>query len=215
MFRLVDLGGRFSWLRRDCFGLSGLPLQPNRQFAVEYLKTAIEGVWVLKPRVFRDGRGYFMETYRKEDFDRTVGPVNFVQDNQSCSTRGVLRGLHYQEGEWSQAKLVRCLQGRVIDVAVDLRTSSPTFGQHVMQELNEQQGVQLFVPRGFAHGFIVLSEVAVFVYKVDNVYMPSAERSIVWNDPTIAIPWPLDQVGELNLSQKDIEGLSWGLAPKF
>lgn len=182
---------------------------------MEYVKTEVDGVWILKPHKFVDGRGYFMETYRKDDFDRHVGAVEFIQDNQSASTKGVLRGLHYQKGCWSQAKLVRCLRGRVVDVAVDLRKSSRTFGKHVMVELSEENALQLFVPRGFAHGFMVLSDEAVFAYKVDNVYMPAEEASIAYDDKELGIEWPLSEVGEVNLSDKDRKGVSFAEAPKF
>ena len=142
---------------------------------MEYKKTAIEGVYIIEPRVFADARGYFMETWKEEEFCRHVGPVKFIQDNESKSSRGVLRGLHYQQGEWSQAKLVRVIRGTVLDVAVDLRRTSPTFGQHVMVELSEENKRQFFIPRGFAHGFLVLSDEAIFTYKVDNAYRPQAE----------------------------------------
>lgn len=174
---------------------------------MEYIKTHIEGVFVLQPKVFGDARGYFMETFRQEEFDSMVAPVRFVQDNESKSTRGVLRGLHYQKGEFSQAKLVRVIQGRVLDVAVDLRKSSPTFLQHVAVELSGENKRQLFVPRGFAHGFVVLSDEAVFCYKVDNVYAPQAECCIRYDDPAIGVEWPLP-AEELLLSAKDAQGIS-------
>jgi dTDP-4-dehydrorhamnose 3,5-epimerase len=168
-----------------------------------YIETNIPGVYVIEPQVFGDARGYFMETYRKSDFDRFIGhTVNFVQDNESSSSYGVLRGLHYQRGKWSQAKLVRVLMGRVLDVAVDIRKSSPAFGKHVMVELSDENKRQLFIPRGFAHGFLVLSDKAVFTYKVDNQYMPSAEASIRFDDPEIGIEWPISP-GEMLLSEKD------------
>ena len=173
---------------------------------MEYIKTHIEGVFILEPKVFGDARGYFMETFRQEEFAREVCPTHFVQDNESKSTRGVLRGLHYQKGEFSQAKLVRVIQGRVLDVAVDLRQSSPTFLSHVAVELSAENKRQLFVPRGFAHGFLVLSDEAVFAYKVDNVYAPQAECCIRFDDPQIAVQWPLP-VHELLLSPKDTQGL--------
>lgn len=173
---------------------------------MEYLKTHIEGVYVLEPKVFGDARGYFMETFRQEEFEKFVGPVTFVQDNESKSTRGVLRGLHYQKGGFSQAKLVRVIQGRVLDVAVDLRQSSPTFLQHVAVELSGENKRQLFVPRGFAHGFLVLSDEAVFCYKVDNIYAPQTECCIRFDDPSIRIDWPLPAC-ELLLSPKDEAGL--------
>lgn len=172
---------------------------------MEYIKTAIPDVWVLEPRVFEDARGYFMETWREEDFNRAIGhEVHFVQDNQSMSSRGVLRGLHFQKGEASQAKLVRVLQGTVVDVAVDLRKDSPTFGKHVMVELSAENKKQLFIPRGFAHGFQVLSDTAVFTYKVDNRYAPETECSIRYNDPTIGIDWPI-KGEEVILSEKDLK----------
>lgn len=174
---------------------------------MEYIKTHIEGVFVLQPKVFGDARGYFMETFRQEEFDSMVAPVRFVQDNESKSTRGVLRGLHYQKGAYSQAKLVRVIQGRVLDVAVDLRKSSPTFLQHVAVELSGENKRQLFVPRGFAHGFVVLSDEAVFCYKVDNVYAPQAECCIHYDDPAIGVEWPLP-AEELLLSAKDAQGIS-------
>ena len=150
---------------------------------MEYLKTEIEGVYVLEPKVFRDVRGYFFESWRQADFDQHIGRhVEFIQDNESKSSYGVLRGLHYQKGEYSQAKLVRVIRGRVLDVAVDIRKSSPTFGKYVAVELSEDNKRQLFIPRGFAHGFLVLSDEAVFTYKVDNVYAPQHEASIRWND---------------------------------
>lgn len=174
---------------------------------MEYIKTHIEGVFVLQPKVFGDARGYFMETFRQEEFDSMVAPVRFVQDNESKSTRGVLRGLHYQKGAYSQAKLVRVIQGRVLDVAVDLRKSSPTFLQHVAVELSGENKRQLFVPRGFAHGFVVLSDEAVFCYKVDNIYAPQAECCISYDDPAIGVEWPLP-AEELLLSAKDAQGIS-------
>lgn len=173
---------------------------------MQYVKTAIEGVFVIEPRVFGDARGYFMETFRQDEFDSHVGQVCFVQDNESCSSLGVLRGLHYQCGEASQAKLVRVVEGAVLDVAVDLRRSSPTFLKHVAVELSADNKRQFFVPRGFAHGFVVLSERAVFCYKVDNVYCPQAERSIRWDDPTIGIHWPIP-AAQLLLSPKDEAGV--------
>lgn len=184
---------------------------------MEYIKTEIEGVWILRPRVFEDARGYFMETWRESDFNDHIGQeVRFVQDNQSKSSRGVLRGLHYQRGEASQAKLVRVLQGRVLDVAVDLRHDSPTFGKHVAVELSEENKLQLFIPRGFAHGFQVLSETAVFTYKVDNRYAPEAECSIRFNDLTLGIAWPLTDEGEILLSEKDLRhAVSFAQAEKF
>lgn len=183
---------------------------------MEYIKTKIDDVWILEPRVFEDARGYFMETWREEDFNRAIGhDVRFVQDNQSKSSRGVLRGLHFQKGDASQAKLVRVLQGRVVDVAVDLRKSSPTLGQYVMVELSEENKRQLFIPRGFAHGFQVLSDTAVFTYKVDNHYAPEAECSVRYDDPAIGIDWPIKGDGVV-LSEKDLtHAVSFAEAEKF
>ena len=135
---------------------------------MEYIKTEIEGVFIIEPKVFNDTRGYFMEAWKQAEFNEHVGKVDFIQDNESKSSFGVLRGLHYQKGETSQAKLVRVIKGKVLDVAVDIRKSSPTFGKHVMVELSEDNKRQFFIPRGFAHGFLVLSEEAIFTYKVDN-----------------------------------------------
>ena len=174
---------------------------------MNYIETEIQGVYVLEPRVFQDARGYFMETWNQADFDKHIGKVTFIQDNESKSSYGVLRGLHYQKGEFSQAKLVRVIKGRVLDVAVDIRRSSPTFGKYVLAELSEENKRQLFIPRGFAHGFLVLSGEAVFTYKVDNVYAPQAEAGIKWNDEDIAIEWPIDPK-DLILSEKDTRALS-------
>lgn len=184
---------------------------------MNYIPTGIEGVWIVEPKVFEDARGYFMETWREEDFNRGVGrEVRFVQDNQSKSTRGVLRGLHYQKGADSQAKLVRVLQGCVVDVAVDLRQDSPTFGRHVMVELSEDNKRQLFIPRGFAHGFQVLSDEAVFTYKVDNRYAPQSECSIRYDDPALAIAWPISDPAEVRLSEKDLRhAVAFDEAEKF
>jgi dTDP-4-dehydrorhamnose 3,5-epimerase len=171
---------------------------------MEYLKTEIEGVYVLEPRVFRDARGYFFESWRQADFDQHIGRhVEFIQDNESKSSYGVLRGLHYQKGEYSQGKLVRVIRGRVLDVAVDIRKSSPTFGKYVAVELSEDNKRQLFIPRGFAHGFLVLSDEAVFTYKVDNVYAPQHEASIRWNDKDINIEWPIS-ADDVLTSEKDL-----------
>lgn len=170
---------------------------------MEFKKTAIEGVYIIEPRVFNDARGYFFEAWKKDKFEANVAPVDFIQDNESKSSYGVLRGLHYQKGEYSQAKLVRVIKGRVLDVAVDLRRSSTTFGQHVMVELSDENKRQFFIPRGFAHGFLVLSDEAVFTYKVDNVYAPQAEAGVRWNDPALGIDWPIDPQQVLT-SDKDL-----------
>ena len=165
-------------------------------------KTDIEGVVILSPDVFEDERGYFFESYSKRVFDEAVAPVDFVQDNESCSSYGVIRGLHFQKGEAAQAKLVRAVQGTVWDVAVDLCRSSPTFGRWVAVELSAENRRQLFLPRGMAHGFAVLSPKAVFQYKCDNPYTPSAEGSVAWNDERIGIRWPIEE-RDVILSDKD------------
>lgn len=183
---------------------------------MEYKKTNIEGVWVLEPKVFNDNRGYFFESFRQSDFDEHIGRhVEFIQDNESKSSYGVLRGLHYQKGEFSQAKLVRVISGKVVDVAVDIRKSSPTFGKYVMVELSGENKRQFFIPRGFAHGFLVLSPEAIFTYKVDNVYAPQSEASIRWDDPTIDIKWPIDPKDVVR-SEKDMtRGVSLADAEVF
>ena len=171
---------------------------------MNYQKTSIEGLYIIEPRVFNDARGYFFEAWKQEEFEEHVGKVNFVQDNESMSSRGVLRGLHFQKGDFSQAKLVRVIQGCVLDVAVDLRKSSPTFGQYVAVELSDVNKRQFFIPRGFAHGFLVLSETAIFTYKVDNVYAPQAEAGIRWNDPDLNTQWPIESM-EVLTSEKDLK----------
>jgi len=171
---------------------------------MEFKKTAIEGVYIIEPKVFNDARGYFFEAWKKAEFEAHVGPIEFIQDNESKSSYGVLRGLHYQKGEFSQAKLVRVIKGRVLDVAVDIRKSSPTFGQHVKVELSDENKRQFFIPRGFAHGFLVLSDEAIFTYKVDNVYAPQAEAGIRWNDPDVAIEWPIE-LEKVMTSEKDLK----------
>ena len=165
-------------------------------------QTDIPGVVIIEPRVFEDARGYFFESYNKKDFDAQLRPVDFVQDNESRSTYGVVRGLHYQKGRHSQSKLVRVMQGRVLDIAVDIRRGSPTFGKHVAVELSGENKRQLFIPRGFAHGFAVLSPEAVFQYKCDNFYAPQAEGAIAWNDPALGIDWGIP-VHDVVLSEKD------------
>lgn len=166
------------------------------------IKTDIEGVVLLEPKIFGDERGYFFEAYSQRVFDQEVGPVRFVQENESKSCYGVVRGLHYQCGEAAQAKLVSVVKGRVLDVAVDLRRSSPTFGKYVAAELSEENKRQMFVPRGFAHGFAVLSEEALFQYRCDNYYTPTQERGIAWNDPELGIDWGIP-TQEVILSEKD------------
>ena len=170
---------------------------------MEIIKTDIDGVFIIEPKVFGDSRGYFFESFNAREFALKTGlDVNFVQDNESMSHYGVLRGLHFQNPPYAQSKLVRVVQGKVVDVAVDIRRDSPTFGKYVMAELTGENHRQFFVPRGFAHGFAVLSDVAVFQYKCDNFYAPASEGAIAWNDPDIAIPWPVP-ASDVELSEKD------------
>lgn len=169
---------------------------------MEVIKTEIDGPVILRPRVFGDARGYFFESYSKREFDALVRPIDFVQDNESSSSYGVVRGLHFQKGIHSQSKLVRVVRGRVLDVAVDIRVGSPTFGRHVAVELSEENKLMLFVPRGFAHGFSVLSDRAVFQYKCDNYYCPESEGAIAWNDPALGIDWRIPRQ-DVVLSDKD------------
>lgn len=172
---------------------------------MNYLETEIKGVWVIEPKVFKDERGYFFESWKQNEFEEHIGKVNFIQDNESKSSYGVLRGLHYQRGDKAQAKLVRVVKGRVFDVAVDIRKSSPTFGKYVMVDLNDENKRQLFIPRGCAHGFVVVSEEAIFAYKVDNVYAPQSEACIRWNDEKLAIKWPVES-DKVTTSAKDLLG---------
>lgn len=165
------------------------------------IKTAIEGLVIIEPRVFGDSRGYFFESYNARDFAQ-VADITFVQDNESRSCYGVVRGLHFQKPPYAQSKLVRVVEGRVLDVAVDIRRNSPTYGQHVAIELTADNHRQLFLPQGMAHGFAVLSETAVFQYKCDNLYHPESEGAIAWNDPTLAIDWHLP-AADVILSDKD------------
>ncbi len=169
---------------------------------MRFIPTVIPEVVIIEPKVFADERGYFMESFRKDLFEENIRKIDFVQDNESKSTRGVLRGLHYQLPPFAQSKLVRVIKGKVLDVAVDIRKGSPTFGKYVAVELSEENRRQLFIPRGFAHGFLVLSDEAIFTYKVDNYYAPEYDRSIRFDDPTIGIEWnfPKDQI---IVSQKD------------
>lgn len=166
------------------------------------IKTEIPDVLILEPRVFNDARGYFFESYSQRVFDQEVGLVRFVQDNESKSSYGVLRGLHFQKPPFAQAKLVRVIRGRVLDVAVDIRVGSPTYGKWVSCELTEDNHRQFFIPQGFAHGFSVLSETAVFQYKCDNFYNPQSEGAIIWNDPQLNIDWQLPEQ-DILLSDKD------------
>ena len=169
---------------------------------MKVLKTPLEGVVIIEPRLFEDSRGYFFESFSQRDFDAQVAPVRFVQDNESRSCYGVVRGLHFQRPPFAQAKLVRCVRGAVLDVAVDIRRGSPTFGQHVAVELTEESHRQLFIPRGFAHGFSVLSDVALFQYKCDNPYAPQSEGAIAWDDPALGIDWRIP-APRILLSAKD------------
>ena len=166
------------------------------------IKTAIDGVFILEPRLFEDARGYFFESFNQREFEEKVAPVVFVQDNESKSSYGVVRGLHYQKPPYTQSKLVRVVKGAVLDVAVDVRKGSPTFGQHVAVELTGENHRQFFIPRGFLHGFSVLSEEVVFQYKCDNFYAPASEGAVAWDDPDLGIDWriPAEQV---ILSEKD------------
>lgn len=166
------------------------------------IKTPIEGVLIIEPRIFRDARGYFFESFSQREFDEKVRPINFCQDNESMSSYGVMRGLHFQRPPYTQSKLVRCVRGAVLDVAVDIRKGSPTYGQHVAVELTEDNHRQFFVPRGFAHGFSVLSDTAVFQYKCDNFYHPEADGGISILDDSLNIDWriPTDRA---ILSDKD------------
>ncbi len=169
---------------------------------MEVIKTDIEGLVVIKPRVFEDERGYFFESFSARDFSDAVGPVQFVQDNESMSCYGVVRGLHFQKAPYTQSKLVRCVRGKVLDVAVDIRKGSPTFGRHVAVELSEENHLQFFIPKGFAHGFSVLSDVAVFQYKCDEFYHPEADAGIQLTDPALGIDWRIPY-GKMILSAKD------------
>ncbi|MBR6367435.1 MAG: dTDP-4-dehydrorhamnose 3,5-epimerase [Bacteroidaceae bacterium] len=176
---------------------------------MEVIKTAIDGVLIIEPRVFKDSRGYFFESFSKREFDEKVGAIlghtiDFVQDNESMSSYGVMRGLHFQKMPYTQSKLVRCVKGAVLDVAVDIRKGSPTFGQHVAVELTEDNHRQFFIPRGFAHGFAVLSETAVFQYKCDEFYHPEADGGICIKDESLGIDWKIP-VEKAILSEKDMK----------
>ena len=166
------------------------------------INTDIQGVVIIEPKVFGDHRGYFFESFSEKDFTSAVGEVKFVQDNESKSSHGVLRGLHFQKPPYAQAKLVRVVKGKVLDVAVDLRKESPTFGRYVAMELSEENHRQMFIPRGFAHGFSVLSEEVIFQYKCDNYYAPQSEGAVAWDDPDLDIDWKIPAEKVL-LSEKD------------
>jgi dTDP-4-dehydrorhamnose 3,5-epimerase len=168
-----------------------------------YTRTDIGGLWIIEPKVFRDSRGYFMESYKEQEFEQHVGEIHFIQENESCSTEGVLRGLHYQLEPYAQSKLVRVIQGTVLDVAVDIRKGSPTYGKYLAVELSGENKRQFFVPKGFAHGFYVMSETAVFTYKVDNPYTPTHERGIRFDDPAIGVDWRIISDNLVNTSEKD------------
>jgi dTDP-4-dehydrorhamnose 3,5-epimerase len=170
---------------------------------MNFITTKLEGCYIIEPKIIRDERGYFMESFNENTFQNGINqPIHFVQDNQSFSTKGVLRGLHYQTGIHAQAKLVRVLQGEVLDIAVDIRPNSATFGEYVSIVLSAENQLQFFVPRGFAHGFLVLSDTATFFYKCDNLYNAASEGGIIFNDPQINIDWQFP-VGDLIISQKD------------
>ena len=166
------------------------------------IKTKLDGLVVLRPTVFKDNRGYFMESYNQKNINKLLGNVNFIQDNESESSRGVLRGLHFQKPPYTQAKLARCLKGSVLDVALDLRKDSKTYGIFETISLTEENKKQLFIPKGFAHGFIVLSKSAILSYKVDNYYNPESESGIIWNDPDLNIDWKINK-NEIIVSEKD------------
>ena len=168
-----------------------------------YTETELSGVWIIEPKVFSDERGYFMEAYKEQEFEVHIGKIHFLQDNESCSTRGVLRGLHYQLAPFAQSKLVRVIQGNVLDVAVDIRKGSPTFGKYFAIELSGENKRQLFIPKGFAHGFYVMSKTAVFTYKVDNPYAPAHERGIRFDDPSIGVDWRIMSGDIVSSSEKD------------
>ena len=169
------------------------------------LLTKINNLLIINPKIFFDPRGYFMESFRQDDFEKRVGEINFVQENESCSSFGVLRGLHFQKEPYAQSKLVRCVVGKILDVAVDVRKGSPTFGKYETVELSDENKKQFFIPKGFAHGFLALSEKVIVQYKVDNYYAPQAEAGILWNDPAVGIDWQLDKYGITSplLSEKD------------
>lgn len=171
---------------------------------MEFKKLSIQGLWIIEPKVLGDNRGYFCETFKKELFEQNIGKINFVQENESSSSFGVLRGLHLQRPPYTQAKLVSVAVGTVLDVAVDVRTDSPTFGKYEIVELSDQNKRRFFIPRGFLHGFVVLSEKAIFQYKVDNIYVKDSEQGIIYNDKTINVDWKISEK-EMVLSDKDLK----------
>ena len=169
---------------------------------MKFVNTSIEGLVIIEPTVFEDDRGCFSESYNKKKFEKAIGNVSFVQDNESKSSRGVLRGLHFQKPPYAQAKLVRCIKGRVLDIAVDIRDGSDTYGEHITVELSGENKKQVFIPRGFAHGFLVLSNTAIISYKIDNSYAPAYDAGIRWDDPTLNIHWGVNE-SEVLVSEKD------------
>lgn len=169
---------------------------------MEIIKTDIEGLIIIKPQIFKDSRGYFFESFSQREFNEKVTPIQFVQDNESCSSYGVIRGFHFQKPPYSQSKLVRCVKGRVIDVAIDIRKGSPTYGKHIAVELSAENHLQFFIPKGFAHGFAVLSEEAIFQYKCDEFYTPQSEGGIQLMDESLGINWPIS-ADDAILSDKD------------
>lgn len=173
---------------------------------MELIKTSLEDAVIIRPRLFEDSRGYFFESFNQKEFEEKVCQTKFVQDNESKSSYGVIRGLHFQKPPFAQSKLVRVIKGAVLDVAVDIRKGSPTFGQHVAVELTEENHLQFFIPRGFAHGFAVLSETAIFQYKCDNFYAPQFEGALAWDDPDLNIDWKIPPT-EAVLSDKDKQHL--------
>jgi dTDP-4-dehydrorhamnose 3,5-epimerase len=171
---------------------------------MNFIETKLRGCFIIEPKIFEDGRGYFLESFNQNAFNKEIDSnLRFVQDNESFSTKGVLRGLHYQIGDYAQAKLVRVIRGEVLDIAVDIRNNSETFGQYVSIELSEENKKQLFIPRGFAHGFIVLSDTAIFSYKCDNFYNKDSEGGIIYNDKDLNIDWVLSE-NEFIVSEKDL-----------
>lgn len=173
---------------------------------MEIIKTALDGVVIIEPKIFKDTRGYFFESFSQREFEEKVRPIKFVQDNESMSSYGVMRGLHFQKPPFTQSKLVRCVKGKVLDVAVDIRKGSPTYGRHVAVELTEDNHRQFFIPKGFAHGFVVLSETAVFQYKCDEFYHPEADGGISIKDESLGIDWKIS-IDKALLSEKDIKHL--------
>ncbi|MGL4994527.1 MAG: dTDP-4-dehydrorhamnose 3,5-epimerase [Bacteroidales bacterium] len=181
---------------------------------MHFTQLDIEGVWLIEPKRIGDSRGYFLECFKREIFESKIGAVDFVQENESKSSFGVIRGLHFQKGEFAQAKLVRAVVGRVLDVIVDLRENSPSFGKQITIELSDENAKQVFIPRGCAHGFAVLSSEAIFAYKVDNVYAPDQEQTLKYNDSKLNIDWRIDE-SERILSSKDLSGLSFEECYRF